>query len=269
MRRCLEGLTGLVSLVSLVGLMLLFAGCPADPPKGSDKTVVRVLAASSLTEAFRRIEADYEHRNPQVDLRMVFAGSQILSLQIQQGVSADVFACANEEHMQVLLTAGHVKQPRSFAQNDLVIIVPHDNPAQVESLSDLKTVSRIVLGTAYVPVGIYAQQVLDKAEAALGPGFAQAVRGQVVSRESNARLVRAKVALGEAQAALVYRSDAVSSKRVIAIDIPASQNVEARYMAAPLSLSAAPAAARDFIDYLVTPKAQSILQGQGFLRSAP
>ncbi|CAN0550763.1 unnamed protein product [Laminaria digitata] len=171
--------------------------------------------------------------------------------------------------MQVLLTDGHVKEPSGFAENDLVIIVPRDNPGQVESLSDLQRVPRIVMGTAHVPVGVYAEQVLDKAEAALGPGFAPAVRAQVVSRESNARLVRAKVALGEAHTALVYRSDAVSSKRVTAIDIPASLNVRARYVAAPLSLSAHPEAAGDFIDYLGTREAQSILREQGFLQGAP
>jgi len=260
MKRCLKG---------LVGLVLLFAGCTADPQAVNSKTPIRVLAASSLTEAFRRIEADYERRNPQVDLRLVFAGSQILSLQIQHGVSADVFASANEQHMQELLTAGHVKQPRGFAQNDLVIIVPRDNPAQVKSLSDLQRVPRIVMGTAHVPVGVYAEQLLDKAEATLGPGFGPAVRAQVVSRESNARLVRAKVALGEAYAALVYRSDAVSSKRVVAIDIPASLNVRAHYVVAPLNLSAHAEAAGEFIDYLGTSDAQAILHEQGFLRETP
>ncbi len=191
------------------------------------RVALTVLAASSLTEAFQDLERDFEAAHPNVDVQLTFAGSQVLRLQIQQGAKVDVFASANESHMQALVATGHLAAPRVFAQNELVLIVPPSNPAGIHTFADLGTASRIVIGSSNVPVGIYTRQVFERAASALGDAFVARVRQQVVSEENNVRLVRAKVELGEADAAVVYRTDAAASDRVRVVSIPATFNVRA------------------------------------------
>lgn len=194
-----------------------------------DRTELSVFAASSLTEAFGAIEAAYEAQHPEVDVRLTFAGSQVLRLQLEQGARADVFASANEEHMRQLQNGGLVPASHTFAHNELVVVVPRSNPAGIERFDQLDQARRIVVGSEFVPIGAYTRMVLDRAEAELGATFASAVRGHIVSEENNVRLVRAKVELGEADAAIVYRTDARASDRLGIVPIPRELGVSARY----------------------------------------
>jgi molybdate transport system substrate-binding protein len=224
-----------------------------------------VYAASSLTEAFTELEGVFESAHPETDVAPTFAGSQVLRLQIEQGAAADVFASANEEHMQALESAELVEESRVFARNDLVIIVPLDNPAGIESLEDLPHADRLVLGTANVPVGRYARAVLRLAAPTHGEGFEAMVLSRVVSEESNVRLARAKVELGEADAAIVYRTDAGSSERVRTVPIPADVNVIADYPIAIVTRTTAREAAEAWIALLVSPDGRSVLARHGFM----
>jgi molybdate transport system substrate-binding protein len=226
---------------------------------------LNVYAASSLSEAFGEIERLYEQSNPGVDVSVTFAGSQVLRLQIEQGALADVFASANEAHMQALVDAGLARESRVFARNDLVIIVPPDNPADIESLEDLAHANRVVLGTANVPVGQYARQVLRLAAPTSGEGFEAMVLSRVASEESNARLARAKVELGEADAAIVYRTDAGASERVRVVEIPAELNVIAAYPMAVLERTRARAAAEAWVELVESPEGRSLLARHGFI----
>ncbi len=182
-------MSGARRALALAGLLL--AAC-AEPEEN-----LTVLAASSLTEALGTIEGDLERASPALSLSTTFAGSQVLRLQIEQGAPADVFLSADEAHVDALLRAGLVVEPVLFAHNELVVIVPPSNPAGIESLEDLPRARRLVIGDASVPVGRYTRAMLARA------GLADAVLPNVVSEESNVRLVRAKVELGEADAAVV------------------------------------------------------------------
>ncbi|MEZ4463607.1 MAG: molybdate ABC transporter substrate-binding protein [bacterium] len=180
-------------------LALVVAGC-ARPPASE----VVVFAASSLTDAYRALGAAFEAAHPGTRVVFAFAGSQTLRLQLDQGAPADVFASADAAHLAGPRLTGH----HTIARNALVIITPLANPAGVDGLADLPRARRVVLGTPEVPIGRYTAALLDRAAAALGPDFRARVEAAVASREANVRLVRAKVELGEADAAIVYRTDA-------------------------------------------------------------
>ncbi|MEL6348501.1 MAG: molybdate ABC transporter substrate-binding protein [Myxococcota bacterium] len=239
-------------------ILLWFLGC--QPMMASDQAL-HIFAASSLTDAFDAMAQRFESEHPGVDVALSFAGSQTLRLQIEQGAPADLFASANPEHIDVLHQDSVVSPPLSFAANPLAVIVPMHNPAGIQSFDDLDQAERLVIGADSVPVGAYTRQVLQASD----PAFAQAVRERVVSEERNARLVRAKVEMGEADAAVVYRSDAVSSARVQTVAIPDAVNVQADYRIAIVEDAEQTQLAVEWVSALTSPGGQAILRRFGFV----
>ena len=245
--------------IALLGLTL--AACGGEIRPGT----LNVYAASSLTEAFAEIERAYETLHPEVDVEVTYSGSQVLRLQIEQGASADVFASANVEHMQALLDADLVDESVVFAHNDLVIIVPPENPSGIEELGDLTDAQRLVIGTANVPVGRYAREVLRRAAPQHEEGFEAIVMSRVVSEEANVRLARAKVELGEADAAIVYRTDAGSADQVRVVEIARDVNVIADYPIGVVSGTERRAEANAWIALVQSEEGRAILQRHGFI----
>ena len=255
------GPMGLVRLWLVTWAIVTFTACAPDAPT---REPLRIFAASSLTEAFQEMADAFEDASPGTEPVLVFAGSQVLRLQIEQGARADIFASADPRHMESLAQEGLVTGPRLLAENELVVIVPPGNPAGIEAFADLAGADRVVIGTPNVPVGAYAREVLRRAEA-VGtlPGFEEAVMGRVVSEESNVRLVRAKVELGEADAALVYRTDAVPG-RVRTVLVPPRANVRARYLIGVVADARNPAAAERWVAFASSPEGRRILSRHGF-----
>jgi len=200
-----------------------------------------------------------------VRVRTVFAGSQTLRLQLEQGAEADVFASANEDHMTALGASGLVEGSRVFACNELVVIVPRDEAGVIESFSELDRVSRLVVGAENVPVGAYARTVLERAAGVFGEEFVRRVRARIVSEETNVRLVRAKVELGEADAAIVYRTDAAASDAVRVLEIPTDVGIRAAYPIGRVTASARPDVADAFVGFVGSETGASILERHGFL----
>lgn len=224
-----------------------------------------VFAASSLTDAFRAIEDGFEQAHPDVDVVLNFAGSQALRLQLEQGAGADVFASANRRHMEALAEANIVTDRRVMAHNELVGIVPQGNPAGISDFSGLPQAERLVIGSSTVPVGSYTESMLENARAEFGSEFANGVRESTVSTENNVRLVRAKVELGEADAAIVYRTDAVSSEDVEVVPILRDVNVRASYYVGRTTSSSHPESAAEFIDFITRGDGRELLENQGFV----
>ena len=251
-----------VAAAALFGVLL-----PAAAAAGGDLEPIRlkVYAASSLTDALTAIGRAFEAANDDVDAALVFAGSQVLRLQIEQGAPADLFASADPEHARALHDAGLLRGVRSFATNELAVIVPLDNPAGIESFGDLAAAERLVIGTASVPVGRYTRAALRRSAAALGAEFEATVLAHVVSLENNVRLVRAKVELGEADAGIVYRTDAAASTRVRTIPIPAAFNERAEYVIGIVPNGGGAEPAERWIAFLLSPEGQAILHAHGFL----
>ncbi|MBC7975949.1 MAG: molybdate ABC transporter substrate-binding protein [Myxococcales bacterium] len=222
---------------------------------------ITVFAAASLRESFEELAKTFESKSG-VKVRVNLAGSQELRTQIENGARADVFASADQKHMAALVQASLVGTPRVFARNTPVVVVPKGNPAKVGSFEELAKAKKLVIGAPEVPIGSYTLQILDKA----GADFKNKVMANVVSRELNVRQVLAKVSLGEADAGIVYRTDAITAKdKVEIIEIPAKLNVIVEYPVAVLSKAPQAAAARAFVDLLLSADGQKRLGAAGFV----
>lgn len=241
---------------------------PVAPAKAA-KDELLVLAASSLTDAFKQVEREVELKHPNVDVLLSVAASSAIALQIDQGGTGDVLATANEEHLQKLVAAGLIQDNVVFAHNELVVAVPKDNPAKIGRFEDLANAQRIVLGAPNVPVGQYADALLKRAGEQLGAKFSEAVQAHVVSREANVRLVLAKVELGEADAAIVYRSDVRAPAGARAIEVPAALNQRATYPIGMATRSKQPQLAHMFIEYVLSPEGQAAMVANGFIPARP
>lgn len=255
-----------LGLLLAVALPWLAVACSRPTTDPASRTL-SVFAAASLTEAFAELERELEAAEPGLDVAVSTGGSQALRVQIEQGAPADVFASANAEHLDALVTAGLVRESLPFAEGELVLVVPPTNPAGLTSLEELPEATRIVLGAPEVPVGKYARALLERADARYGGGFRARVEEHVVSLEPNVRQVLAKVELGEADAAVVYRSDVVASRDVTVIEIPAELAVPATYHVGVLTGAAAPALALRFVEHLRSPAGRRVLARHGFAAS--
>ncbi|MEV0258547.1 molybdate ABC transporter substrate-binding protein [Streptomyces sp. NPDC050732] len=241
-------------------LLLPLAACGNDDDSDSEKdgggkdVSLTVLAASSLTDVFATAEKAYEKEHPGTKLTISAAGSQELAAQVRQGAPADVLVTADTKTMDGL--KGETGEPTVIARNRLVIATREGNPDKIKGLKDLgDSKLKVVLADDTVPVGRYSKQVLDK----------QGVDVRPVSKEANVRSVLSKVELGEADAGIVYRTDAATAPgKVDAVEIPDGQNAVAAYPAATLKSSGHGEAAAAFVKWLSTPEAQKILRDAGF-----
>ena len=248
---------------------LLFGACAGIPNTSHTLTV---YAAASLTDAFTEIGQAFGAEHPDVTIVFNFGGSQNLRTQIEQGAPVDVFASANTKEMNTLMDDGLVSLNASqiFLTNRLVVILPRNNPAHIASLEDLsKPDLKLVLAAEEVPAGKYAHQVLENLNSMFGADYKEKVLANVVSNEDNIRQAVTKVQLGEADASIVYVSDAVAAPELQRIEIPTDVNVVAEYPIAPLVESTNPNLANQFITFVLAPNGQSILKKWGFTSVSP
>lgn len=249
-------------LCSLMAWLFLLTGCkgPSTP-----NTRLTIFAASSLIDVFQDLEARFEAENPGVDVVIATGGSQILRYQIEQGAEADIFVSAHQEHMEALSAQGYIPDPQIIAHNHLVIVVPQNNPADLETVQDLPHAERIVLGTPEVPIGMYTKRFLELAHRQMRTHFRAEVVERTVSQESNVRQVLAKVELGEADAAIVYRTDASPKREVQVINIPEDLNPRADYHMGMLAQSDQPIYAQKWLRFVASNHGKSVLLKHGFL----
>jgi molybdate transport system substrate-binding protein len=212
---------------------------------------ITVYAASSLTDVFPKID-----RRP----RYSFASSSTLAQQIRQGAPADVFASADLRNPQELRSAGLCGRPLVFATNALVVVYPRTNPGSLKTVFDLRRPGlKVVIAEAGVPIGDYTRTVLGKL------GISRAVLANVVSQEPDVRGVLAKVALGEADAGFVYRTDAATvGKRVGVIRLPARAQPSVKYGICVVSASRNAALTRVFVDRVLGRAGRVRLTAAGF-----
>lgn len=249
------------------------AGCdqPASGSDSAESDTLTIFAASSLTDAFAAVATAFEAREPEVDVVLNTAGSSQLAAQLRNGTPADLFASANPAQMQTVVDAGRIAPGSAsiFAANALVIVLPSDNPAGITTFADLARPGvALVLATTGVPIRSYTD--------ALAEGLDSAERAQfyanAVTEEPNVRQVLAKVALGEADAAIVYASDLMSGsgERVRSLPLPTTDapsvidQPPVVYPIAPLMDTANPELARRFVAFLLSADGQAILQRWGF-----
>jgi molybdate transport system substrate-binding protein len=244
------------------------AGAADEEGSGGEGTTLTVFAASSLTDAFGELARTFEERSPGVEVRQSFESSSTLLTQIQHGAPADVFTTAAQEEMNTAVKDGLVAgEPVVFVRNREVIMVPEDNPANIESMRDLsKPGVKLVLAEDGVPAADYALEILDKANVEYGRGFRQDVLSNVVSREADVRASVGRVVLGDADATFGYASDYTPDvkNRVRVIPIPPDLNIIATYPIAVLDAAKDPELARKWVDLLVSDEGQRVLEKWGF-----
>ena len=262
-----------MSAVALLGF--LGASCGSDDDAGSTATVtapapatatataavsgdVTVFAAASLTDAFTEIGDAFMVAYPAAAVRFNFAASSELVTQIGQGAPADVFASADASNMTKLTDAGNnATEPVVFATNLGEIIVGAGNPEGITGVADLANDELIVVLCApEVPCGRYAAQIFENAGVAVTPK----------SLEENVRAVVTKVALGEADAGIVYTTDVTAAgAEAEGVEIPADINVVAEYPIAGTKEAPNAEGAQAFIDFVTGEQGQEILASYGFL----
>ncbi len=228
-----------------------------------------VFAAASLTQAFGEIGKTFETNHPGVTVKFNFAGSQTLRTQLEQGAVADVLASANQTEMDITIKDGLIEQNTSqiFLNNKLVVVLPSKNPANVQTLNDLARPGlKLVLAADTVPAGKYARQILDNMskDSSFGSDFKTKVLANVVSNENDVKQVVAKVQLGEADAGIIYVSDAIAAPELKNIEIPTNFNVIAKYPIAALAKATNSDLAAQFIAYVLSSEGQDILNKWGF-----
>ena len=231
---------------------------------GAFAQTIVVSAASSLAESFQELVDVFEarHAGARVDLNL--GGSSTLAAQILQGAPVSVFASANEAQMNVVVAAGLVEgEPSEFARNRLVVITPPGSP--VRAVEDLARAGvTLVLAGPEVPAGAYARTALQHMNAVFGADFERAALANVVSEEFNVRLVATKIELGEADAAIVYATDAAVVRNVETIPIDDAVNVAARYPIAVIKDGPHPELARAFVAWVLSAEGQALLAAYGF-----
>lgn len=272
---------GWLARLMLAGLASL-AACAPPAPAGSPVTALAappagrqtltVFAAASLAEAFGELGRRFAAAHPGTQVAFNFAGSQQLRAQLEQGASADVLATASRGEMDAAIGASLVvsSTPRVFAHGRLVAIVPAANPGHVSTLADLARPGlKLVVADGAVPAGQYTLEMLQAAsrDLAFGADFADRVHANVVSREDNVKSVVAKVRLGEADAGIVYATDAAGAAAadLKILPIPDRLNPIADYPIAMLARARQTELARQFVAFVLSTEGQRVLAGFGFI----
>lgn len=242
------------ALAAALAIAAALAACGERPGRASP---AMVFASASLTAAFTALGRAFEREHPGERIELHFAGTPQLVVQLREGAPADVFAAADEANMQRAVDAGRVLDtPRVFAQNRLAIVTRPGNPRQLRGLADLARPDlTVLLCGAEVPAGRYARQALARA----------GVRVDSASDEPSVHAVLTKVQLGEADAGIVYATDAAAGDgRVAAVAIAEGDNVVARYPIAALRGGHNQALGVAFVAFVQSPAGQQILRAAGF-----
>ena len=249
-------------------LAIVMAGCGSSSNTSSTSTSasgaagggkLMVFAAASLKKSFTDIGEGFKTDNPGTDVEFTFAGSSDLVTQLTQGAPADVFASADTKNMDKAAKAGLLTgAPMNFASNTLTIVVAPGNPKKIASFKDLAQPGlAVVVCAPQVPCGSATQTVEKTTNVQLNP----------VSEESQVTDVLTKVTTGQADAGLVYVTDAEGAKdKVTAVAFPESVDAVNTYPIAALKQSKDPDLANKFIAYVNGESGEKVLAAAGFAK---
>ncbi len=245
--------------VALAGVLLV-TGCTPGTSSGQNTDLV-VFAAASLDRAFRQLGGEFETAHPGVRVRLSFGGSATLVDQLSGGAAVDVLATADRATMDKVATAGLVRgAPARFATNALTLVVPAGNPAAITGLDSSLDGRKLVVCAEAVPCGAATRRLA----AALGVELAP------VSEEASVTDVRTKVESGQADAGIVYTTEAaVSGDLVEVIGIEGADPVGTEYLiGVPTSARHAALGIR-FAELVTGSRGQAVLAAAGFGSGRP
>jgi molybdate transport system substrate-binding protein len=239
--------------------VLLISGCGSSEQPAAENQKIVVFAAASLKKTFTDIGEQFKTENPGASVEFSFAGSSDLVTQLTQGAQADVFASADTKNMDKAAQAGLLAgDPVNFASNALTIAVAPGNPKKIASFKDLTQQGlNVVVCAPQVPCGSATQRVEQATGVTLNP----------VSEESSVSDVLNKVTTGQADAGLVYVTDAKgASDKVAAVSFPEAVGAVNTYPIAVLKESKTPELAREFVDLVTGESGQKVLNAAGFAK---
>jgi molybdate transport system substrate-binding protein len=222
---------------------------------GGDHTTITVLAASSLTGTFTELGKEFEDQHPGVTVKFAFDSSATLAQQAVGGAPADVLATADTSTMDDA-RAVQASTPKVFATNVMVLATPAGNPAHVASFADLDQPSvKFVVCVPTAPCGAVAQALLDQDH----------ITGTPVSTEVDVKSVLAKLTEGEADAGIVYTTDATAAgDQVATVPIPGAGKQVTTYPIVTLDQSKNSTLAQEFVDLVTGSRGQQVLAKAGF-----
>lgn len=255
------------ALVCATALTALAACGGTDGPAGPDGpdatdtagevATLDVLAAASLTESFGSLAEEFEAEHPAVDVRLVLESSATLAAQVSEGAPADVLATADQTSMQRVLDAGDAERADVFATNELVLVTPTHNPALITGIEDLDDPAvSYVTCVETAPCGALAARLLAE----------NGVRADPRSLEVDVKAVLAKVTSDEADAGLVYATDAFAARsQVTTWPVPGADEALTEYPIAVVDQSDEPELAAAWVDFVLADEGQEVLSRAGFL----
>lgn len=243
----------LIKLALAVLVVMMFTSC------GKDEKVL-VFSAASLTESMGEINTVLGD-----ELTLNMDSSTRLRIQIENGAEADIYISANEKNYNILNEGGFVEKGMGILENKMVLITPKGNE-KVKSLADLVGDIDIILAAEEVPAGKYARNILAKYEELVLESYAEKVLSNVVSNESTVKGVASKIALGEADAGLVYVTDVTESSKdkVKMIEIDDEYNEKATYWIALLKDSKNKHAEGMYDEMLSNEDVKAVFEKYGF-----
>ncbi|MFV0452287.1 MAG: molybdate ABC transporter substrate-binding protein [Propioniciclava sp.] len=246
---------GLASLLALTGCASSPAPSAAPTTTAPEEATLTVFAAASLTEVFTDLGATFEAEHPGVTVQFSFLGSSTLVDQLAQGAPADVFASANETQMDRAVTEGVVADPTLFASNVLTLVVEPGNPLGISGLDASLDDAKLVTCASEVPCGAATDTLSEELGVTLAP----------VSREQKVTDVLGKVTSGEADAGVVYVTDARrAGDEVEEVAIDGTDQVVNRYPIAVAAEAPQPDLAAQFVALVISDTGQAALAEAGF-----
>ena len=239
---------------ALVLVLLAPAGCGGDPESGDGgRAELTVLAASSLTDVYEELATSFEEDND-AEVSFSFGSSTDLAAQAADGAPGDVLSTADEVSMQSAEDAGVTGEVVEFAGNVMVLVTPAGNPAGIDSIDDLEGTTWVRCADE-VPCGRVAEAVLEDNSVAAEPA----------SLEDDVRATLDKVVSGEADAGLVYASDAVAAgDDVETVEIPGAEEQLTSYFTTTLEQSESPELAQSWVDLVTSDEGRQALVDAGF-----
>ncbi|MCU1455693.1 MAG: Molybdate-binding protein [Acidimicrobiales bacterium] len=263
--------TTIVALLLSVGLV---SGCGSSSTSSSAKSTtsagaaatvppvsgsITVSAAASLKGVFATLGSGFQKAHPGTQITFNFGSSGTLETQIESGAPADAAAFADTSTMKKLAAKALLAAPATvFAKNLLIIVTKPGNPKGITTLADLSKAGTVALCGTTVPCGKYAAQILKSAGVTI-PTWK-------ITRGVDVKATLGAVSAGDADAAIVYVTDArAAGRKVASVAIPAAQNALASYPIAVLRASSHQPLAQAFEAYVMGPAGQAVLRKAGFL----
>lgn len=237
-------------------VVVTVTGCSTGTTSQADTTLT-VSAASSLTEAFTSLAADFEADHPGVDVALNFAGSSALAEQVNAGAPVDVLATASTSTMASVVDVGNASSPVTFARNELAVVVPAGNEAGVSALADLESPDVVTAICApEVPCGAATVTLLERNDLAI----------TAATLDPDVKSVLARVVADEVDAGIVYVTDArAAGSDVATVPIPNGTNVATDYLAAVATDAPEPGLAAEFVELVTGDSGRTTLSELGFL----